>query len=127
MVKKYFYRRTNKKRKQRGGKESVGYNLALQPIEGTTSFSRVDSYSTCNKPTFGLPLDKPFYDSTSAKKVGGRTRKYRTRRTRKYRTRRTRKYRTRRTRKYRTRRTRKYRTRRNKNRRYRTRRYRTKR
>jgi len=74
-------RRRIKRRTQRGGKETVGYFLALDGFPNAPGASRVDSYSSCSRPAVSLPLDSAFLQSSGAlPQGGGRKRRRRTRR-----------------------------------------------
>ena len=74
-------KRRSNRRKQRGGKETSGYYLALDGFPNAPGASRVDSYSTCNAPAFTSGLDNA-YMSASSGKTGGRRRKRKSRRSR---------------------------------------------
>ena len=85
-------RRRIKRRTQRGGKETVGYFLALDGFPNAPGASRVDSYSSCSRPAVSLPLDSAFLQSSGAlPQGGGRKRRRRTRQRKRSRTRRRRK------------------------------------
>jgi len=62
-------RRIKRSRSQSGGKETVGYFLSLDGFPNAPGASRVDSYSSCSKPTLRLPLDDAFAKASGG--VGG--------------------------------------------------------
>jgi hypothetical protein len=62
-------RRIKRRSSQSGGRETVGYFLSLDGFPNAPGASRVDSYSSCSKPTFTLPLDSAFAKASGG--VGG--------------------------------------------------------
>ena len=81
MVRRTKRTKRSSKRKQRGGKETSGYYLALDGFPNAPGASRVESYSTCNAPAFTEGLDNA-YMSASSGKTGGRRRKRKSRKSR---------------------------------------------
>ena len=57
MVRRTKRTKRSSKRKQRGGRETSGYYLALDGFPNAPGASRVESYSTCNAPAFTEGLD----------------------------------------------------------------------
>ena len=81
MVRRTKRTKRSSKRKQRGGRETSGYYLALDGFPNAPGASRVESYSTCNAPAFTEGLDNA-YMSASSGKTGGRRRKRKSRKSR---------------------------------------------